>query len=178
MTPVDRKMSGQTRPFTLHCSLIRKRLVSLRQNAPSREFFSSLPNPDYMRIAHQVLLIEKHPSKFRAIQYKLLFLCKNRKKTEGSSGKFSRSCITFETDARSDSPIRSPKASEHPHGALPSPACGRGWGRGSAAQSSPAAPRKPLAQERPEAAFPRGSVGTINGPSARWAQVPAAPLSH
>ena len=83
MTPVDRKMSGQARPFTLRCSLIRKRLVSLRQNAPPREFFSSLAsllNPDYMRITHQVLLIEKNPSKFRASQYKLLFLCKRRKK--------------------------------------------------------------------------------------------------
>ena len=110
MTPVDRKMSGQARPFTLRCSLIRKRLVSLRQNAPPREFFSSLAsllNPDYMRITHQVLLIEKNPSKFRASQYKLLFLCKNRNKTEGSSGKLSRFCLTFETDARNDSPIRS-----------------------------------------------------------------------
>ena len=55
----------------------------LRQNASSREFFSSLAsllNPDYMRITHQVLLIEKNPSKFRASQYKLLFLCKRRKK--------------------------------------------------------------------------------------------------
>ena len=65
--------------------------------------------------------------------------------------------------------FRLPRASECPHGVLPSPACGRGVGERACGTSPPAAPHKPPCARAPRGSVPTRERGNDQSTNACWA---------